>query len=121
MSNGEMRNRSGNVNASSRLTSFLYDLMRDHVTPGVVEELVRDSADKEVSYTNGWLAQYAFDLATRLGENVTKPNSIRKDVIKTIILAVKAGAKTPSEAAEQIDQVLRDQESWLHVDAPKVK
>lgn len=116
-----MRNRSGNVNATSRLTSFLYDLMRDHLTPGVVEELVRDAVDPEVSYTNGWLAQYAFDLAKRLGDNVGEPNSVRKDVIKTLIMAVQAGAKTADEVAEQIDQALRAKESWLRVDAPKVK
>lgn len=66
MSNEELRTRSGNVNVSSRLTSFLYDLMRDHLTPGVVEELVQESAAIEVAYTNGWLALYAFDLAKRL-------------------------------------------------------
>jgi hypothetical protein len=35
----DLRVRSGSVNIKSRLVSFLYDLLRDHLTPGVVEEL----------------------------------------------------------------------------------
>ena len=51
---------------SNRLASFLYDLMRDHLTPGMVEDLVQESVDIEVAYTNGYLAQYALDMAKRL-------------------------------------------------------
>ena len=36
---------------SNRLASFLYDLMRDHLTPGMVEDLVQESVDIEVAYT----------------------------------------------------------------------
>jgi len=64
--NWELRVRSGEVNVECRLTSFLYTLMRDHLPPGTVEELVRGSNDPDVAYTNGWLAKYAEDLAKRL-------------------------------------------------------
>jgi len=64
--NSELRLRSGEVNVNDRLTSFLYELMRDHLDAGTVEKLVRDSQDPDVAYTNGWLAQYAEDLAKRL-------------------------------------------------------
>ena len=63
----EMRDRSGNVTDSCMLTSFLYELMRDHLPPGVVEKVVQGSVcSKKVQYTNGWLASYARDIATRL-------------------------------------------------------
>jgi hypothetical protein len=67
-SNDELRQRSGAVNNTNPLVAFLYDLMRDHVQPGVVEELVRDVTqhDHDAQYCNGWLARYAEDLAKRL-------------------------------------------------------
>lgn len=62
-----LRNRSGSVQIDSKLVSFLYELMRDHLPPGKVEEIVRASeGESNVVYTNGWLAQYAQDLANRL-------------------------------------------------------
>lgn len=35
--NQKLRIRSGEVNIDSKLTSFLYELMRDHLPPGEVE------------------------------------------------------------------------------------
>ncbi len=64
----ELRKRSDAVRYKGQLTSFLYELMRDEVTPGVVEQIVNTSPDEPVLYTNEWLAQYAADLAERLGE-----------------------------------------------------
>lgn len=61
---------SGEVTVHSKLTSFLYDLLRDHLPAGVVEELVRNAQEPEVHYTNGWLAKYAEDLALRLEEKI---------------------------------------------------
>jgi hypothetical protein len=66
--NSELRLRSGEININDRLTSFLYELMRDHLPLGVVEKLVCDSMESDVAYTNGWLAKYAEDLAKRLKE-----------------------------------------------------
>lgn len=64
-----MATRSGDVVNDSRLTAFLYLLIRDEVTPGRIEllldQLGRDQGQK-VYYSNGWLAQYAADVAERL-------------------------------------------------------
>lgn len=61
-----LREASGHIERDSKLISFLYELMRDHLPPGVVEKLVQDSQVSECLYTNGWLALYAEDLANRL-------------------------------------------------------
>jgi len=64
-----MRVRSGHIVIHSRLVSFLYNLMRDHMPVGDVETLVQDAEDEpDVIYTNGWLANYAADLADRLSD-----------------------------------------------------
>jgi hypothetical protein len=62
----ELRERSGKVGYDSKLVSFLYQLMRDHVPPGVIEEVANQSVESEVEYSNGWLAQYANDIANKL-------------------------------------------------------
>jgi hypothetical protein len=66
----DLRTRSGSVKSSSPLVSFLYTLMRDHLTPGEVEAILQEEvetyAGKEVEYSNGWLANYAKDIAQRL-------------------------------------------------------
>ena len=65
--NESMRERSGTVQITSKLVSFLYELLRDYLPAATVEELVRASEDTpNIVYTNGWLAQYAEDLANRL-------------------------------------------------------
>lgn len=64
-----MKQRSGKYQSDDPLTSFFYSLMRDHVTPGLIENLVLDlerHQGETVSYTNGWLAQYAADLSKRV-------------------------------------------------------
>lgn len=63
------------------LVSLLYDLMRDHVPPGVIEGIVqrdRKAVEKtyptfekgfplyRVNFSNGHLARYAQELAARL-------------------------------------------------------
>ena len=67
-----MRERSGHVSDDRKLVCVLYRLMRDGtVAPGELETRVREAewvaaeCDK-VRFTNGWLAQYAQDLADRL-------------------------------------------------------
>lgn len=57
---------SDKVQDDRALVSFLYDLMRDHVTPGVVEKLVLASPPGMTKFTNGYLANYAKELAARL-------------------------------------------------------
>lgn len=70
--NADLRARSGCVNVHSRLVAFLYTLMRDEVTLGRIEELVRDSSDPDCVYSNGFLANYAIDIARRLGDDPKK-------------------------------------------------
>jgi hypothetical protein len=70
--NQALRERSGAKRSRDPVVSFLYELMRDHVTPGRVEAIVRESISRvdmdETAYTNGWLADYAEDIAERLRE-----------------------------------------------------
>ncbi len=70
LENQHLRQRSGNVTSDSNLVEFLYLLMRDHATPGVVEELVRITrkGGSDTLFSNGWLARYAEDVAQRLLE-----------------------------------------------------
>lgn len=65
------RARSGEVNSDDSLVAFLYILMRDHLTPGVVEEIILNHVvgplgPGERQFTNGWLASYAKDVAEQL-------------------------------------------------------
>lgn len=63
----DLRTRSGEVTSEDPLVTFLYILMRDHLPAGVVEEIVeRHTYHEDMKYTNGWLAEYAKDLAARL-------------------------------------------------------
>jgi len=66
--NDQLCTRSGRVNIHSALVSFLYDLLRDHLTAGQMERLVRNAhqAGDPILFTNGWLALYAADVAERL-------------------------------------------------------
>jgi altronate dehydratase len=69
-----LRERSGSVNCKNRLVEFLYILMRDHLPAGVVEGILQkhvsgcsgDGDTVENLYTNGYLANYATDVAERL-------------------------------------------------------
>ena len=65
--NDKLREVSGNIVFNDALTSFLYELIRDHLPAGVVEEIVRNSVNNtEVLFTNGWLAKYSNNLAEEL-------------------------------------------------------
>lgn len=68
-----LRERSGSVESTDPLVSFLYILIRDHLPAGKVEEIVRDHVeDAQASrFTNGWLALYCKDIAERLREDGT--------------------------------------------------
>ena len=64
-----MRAASGRIDSRRKLVSFLYILARDHMTVGAIESLwinhVEPDRGKSM-FTNGWLAQWADDLADRL-------------------------------------------------------
>jgi hypothetical protein len=68
-----LRERSGSINSEDRLVSFLYELMRDHLPVGTVEDVLRNSMMKETQFTNGYLAKYAEDIAARMRENWKRP------------------------------------------------
>ena len=63
-----LRERSGCVDSEDKLVSFLYCLMRDHVVSGDIESIMADLGDDGSTFTNGYLAQHAQDIATRLKE-----------------------------------------------------
>lgn len=66
----QLAERSGNVQADDALVCFLYLLMRDHLPGGVVEQLAMDACKAaDAKYTNGWVAKYAIDLASRLRDS----------------------------------------------------
>lgn len=65
----ELHVASGSRHNDDLIVGFLYRIMRDHLTPGVVEQVVQDileSHDGDIAYTNGWLEQYAQSIAERL-------------------------------------------------------
>lgn len=72
-----LREESGAIDIDSKLVSFLYELMRDHLTPGVIEGLVQNAQEQPTMYTNGWLALYAANVAQRLTSTdaVTGPSN----------------------------------------------
>jgi hypothetical protein len=80
--NSDLRVRSGEVNVNDRLTSFLYELIRDHLPASVVEKLVRDSQDPDVAYTNGWMADDNFKKCWSL-ENL-RPYSAKQNQLDGI-------------------------------------
>lgn len=67
--NEELRTASGTFTSDDPLVGFLYDLMRDNVTPGQVQSLItriKGQPTKNAVFSNGWLAQYAEYLAEQL-------------------------------------------------------
>lgn len=71
MNNEQLANATGNVEIDNKLTAFLYELMRDHLPAGKVEELVRSNeCSAHIKYTNGYLADYAHLLSKRLTKDL---------------------------------------------------
>lgn len=74
----EMHKRSGEYKSSDPLVGFLYLLARDHLSVGVIDNVVdmsgrytfsddvREKEDLETLYANGWLAKWAEDTARGL-------------------------------------------------------
>ena len=107
MADQDIFDRSGHVTYNSKLVGFLYDLLKEHVPPAELEQLVRTAEAKSpmITYTNGWLAQYAHDLALRLVP-MRKPDD-RRDLIKGHVMLAKEGLKTVDEATDDICERLR--------------
>src|SRR5467141_1109397 len=69
----ELRIKSGDKATTSATVEFLYTLMRDYLPVGVIEKIIADQEwntydrDSEATaFTNGWLAEYAFNVTERL-------------------------------------------------------
>jgi hypothetical protein len=56
------------VRIDSYLVSFLYQLLRDHIAPGDLEDIMLLSVASDIIYDNGFLAEYAENVAKRLGD-----------------------------------------------------
>jgi len=62
-----LRDLTGNVQSNDKVTNLLYKLMKDHLPVGVVEDLVLDTLNVDVTtYRNGHLAEYAAHLSDLL-------------------------------------------------------
>ena len=67
--NQGLRDRSGSVNATDPIVSFMYILMRDHITPGAVEGILQNYVlipERDSQFCNGYLGNYAKDIVQRL-------------------------------------------------------
>ena len=68
-----MFKRSKEIVDDNKLVNFIYILGRDHLTLGRIELIFKDHvSEKKTIYSNGWLANWAQDLAKRLEENNSK-------------------------------------------------
>lgn len=77
-----LRKRSKSFKSRDVLLAFFYVLMRDHVTPGVVEYIMIQldkefliAKGKPITFTNGWLTKYADDVLGRLKGTIETPSS----------------------------------------------
>lgn len=73
--NLQMREASGRVNDPRPLVAFLYELARDEISLGALEDkleritnLPPEKVPGPFMFTNGWLARWAQDAADRLTE-----------------------------------------------------
>ena len=64
--NTELIEISGSIEINSKLVSFLYELLRDHLPASTVQQILSNSQIPEVTYSNGFLAQYAQYVANNL-------------------------------------------------------
>lgn len=67
--NEHIRKASGEVGDERPLVSFLYILARDYLPIGVIEEIIVEHlivAEPGSEFTNGWMANWAQNLADRL-------------------------------------------------------
>mgnify|MGYP001009161481 CR=1 FL=1 len=65
----ELRNRSGNKVDTDKFIAFIYQLCRDYVTLGEIEQAVLDCTgpgSDSFNFTNGYLYEYVKDVVNRL-------------------------------------------------------
>ena len=97
-----LRKQSGTFLSRDPLECFLYVLMRDWVTPGAVEyvmiQLTKEYevyGDAPTPLTNGWLGQYARDVALRLKQ---KPKKLKWKRAKAFVTVLPDDEVRPAEA-----------------------
>ncbi len=65
--NKGLKERSGEIVSDDPLVAFVYLLLRDHLTAGDVEELMKACEEGDgFEFTNGFVAGHAIDVARRL-------------------------------------------------------
>lgn len=71
--NAAIREHSGSVNSRDPLVSFLYQILRDHLPAGTVEDIMQQHVfppqfeeGSVTEFCNGYIARYAQDVANRL-------------------------------------------------------
>ena len=92
----ELREISGKIAYADPLTSFFYQLIRDELPAGTVEKIVQEVIEEPNDgclFTNGWLAQYARNLAETL-LNV-RINGLKKELEQAFDVAVPQNVKVP--------------------------
>jgi hypothetical protein len=63
----ELRAESGSIDDTDPLVCFLYLLLRDHILPGDIENILAQArVVTHGEFTNGFLAQYAQNIAAKL-------------------------------------------------------
>lgn len=94
--NGELCFRSGAKYSSDPLVSLFYELLRDHLLPGAMEQAVQNVMNEpdSVMFCNGYLAEYAEDCAKRIRQIDWNPGDKRKMVRETM----KSAMNEESEA-----------------------
>lgn len=98
----KLKEVSGNVVLSDSLATFLYLLMRDHLPAGKVELLIQaviEGAEK-ITFHNGYLAQYASNLADELRDGRFKALVEALDAAFTDHTRTGTPTKVPTEGAD---------------------
>lgn len=65
----DIRERSGEVDSTDKMVAFFYLLIRDHITPGLMEQVIKQNdltTIEKTQFSNGWLAEYCKDIVERL-------------------------------------------------------
>jgi len=111
----KMRQISGAQTSSDPLVSFLYGLIRDHLPAGTVERMVLDVEEELTTrlFSNGWLAQYAMNLADRLKNANVNQLAQEIEVVFGDGQEPNPSDKRPSfkkDVLEKIKQNIRDYE-----------
>jgi len=104
----DLRKITGEVVYTDALTSFLYELIRDHMPAGDVEKLVLGAVNEaeERLFSNGWLAQYAHNLAEQLTND--KMNRLQDAITKAFGEVVDRKAQTTRPSFKTDEEQIKE-------------